>query len=168
MPIVLTTASRISAVLIGLKPVIRAIVDAAKTQRRPLMIAFGGVVVDDIEDHFDAGPVQRTHHLAELANLRRRIAMARILRVRRKESDGVVAPVIPQTSLDQESVVNELVDRHQLDGRDAELLQILDGRRMPEAGIGAADLGRQIVTHLGEALDVQFVDHAAMQRMPRW
>src|SRR6185503_14481564 len=153
--------------LFGLEPVIGAVVDAAKTQGRSLMIAFGRVVIDDIENDLDAGAVQRADHLAELANLCRRITTAGVLGVRRKETDGVVAPVIPQTSIDQKAVVYEVMNRHELDGGDAELLQIFDRRWMPEAGVGAADLGWKILAQLGEAFDVQLVDHAAMQWMAR-
>ena len=38
----------------------------------PELIAFGGVVVDDVEDDFDAGRVQRLHHRLELADRCRR------------------------------------------------------------------------------------------------
>jgi hypothetical protein len=31
-------------------------------------LPFGRVVVDDIEDHFEAGGVQRAHHALELAH----------------------------------------------------------------------------------------------------
>ena len=41
------------------EPVVRGVVDAAEGQRRTEVVAFGGVVVDDVEDHLDAGRVQR-------------------------------------------------------------------------------------------------------------
>ena len=41
----------------------------------PEVIAFGRVVVDDVEDDFEAGGVQRPHHRLELAR-RRRAAIA--------------------------------------------------------------------------------------------
>ena len=34
----------------------------------PEVIAFGGVVVDHVEDHLEAGGVQRPHHHLELAD----------------------------------------------------------------------------------------------------
>ena len=34
----------------------------------PELVALGGVVVDDVEDHLDAGGVQRAHHHLELAH----------------------------------------------------------------------------------------------------
>jgi hypothetical protein len=33
------------------------------------VVALGGVVVDDVEDHLDAGVVQRAHHPLELLHL---------------------------------------------------------------------------------------------------
>ena len=35
----------------------------------PEVVAFGGVVVDDVEDDFDPRVVQRLHHLLELLHL---------------------------------------------------------------------------------------------------
>jgi hypothetical protein len=51
------------------------------------VIAFGGVVVDDVENHLDAGGVQRLHHRLELADLSNRIALAAVLAMRREEAD---------------------------------------------------------------------------------
>ena len=52
----------------GLQPVVDAVVDAAQRQRRPEVVALGGVVVDHVEDDLDAGRVQRAHHHLELAH----------------------------------------------------------------------------------------------------
>ena len=131
------------------------------------MVAFGGVVVDDVEDDFDTGTVQRADHLPELADPRRRITVARVLGMRGEESDGVVAPEVPQPPLDQKALVHEMVNRHQFDRRDAEALQILDRRRVGQPRIRAAHLRGQVVPPRGEALDVQLVDNALVQWMPR-
>ena len=45
-----------------------------KRQRRPEVVALGGVVVDDVEDDLDAGLVQRAHHRLELGHLPARLA----------------------------------------------------------------------------------------------
>ena len=34
----------------------------------PALVALGGVVVDDVEDHLDAGVVEVRHHLLELGD----------------------------------------------------------------------------------------------------
>ena len=52
-----------------------------------------------------------------------------ILVVRREVADRVVAPVVAQPAIEQQRVLHELVDGQQLDGGDAELLQVLDRRR---------------------------------------
>ena len=54
--------------IVGDEPVVRRVVDALERQRRPEMIALGGVVVDDVEDDFEAGGVQRADHALELAD----------------------------------------------------------------------------------------------------
>jgi len=78
------------------------------------------VVVDDVEDHLDAGAVERLHQVLELVHDLVRPVARGVLRVRREEADGVVAPVVAQTALEQVGVVDEGVDRHQLDRCDSE------------------------------------------------
>ena len=41
-------------------------------------------------------------------------------------TDRVVAPIIPYPPVDQALVVHELMDGHELDGGDAEPLEVLD------------------------------------------
>src|SRR5215467_13814693 len=52
-----------------LQPVVRKIVDSAETQRRPEMISFRGVIVNHIQNYFDAGRMQASHHGLELWDL---------------------------------------------------------------------------------------------------
>ena len=49
--------------------IVGSIVDAAETQRRAQLIAFAGVVVDDIQDDFDPFAVQRADHAFEFGHL---------------------------------------------------------------------------------------------------
>ena len=49
-------------------PVIDGVVHAAQAQGRPLLITFAGVVVDHIQDDFDAGLVQGLDHILEFAH----------------------------------------------------------------------------------------------------
>ena len=97
------------------QPVVRRVVDAAERERRTHLIAFGRVVVDHIEDHFDAGRVQRLHHRLEFADASGR----GVAHIRREEADGVVAPVVAHPALDEMPIVDEGVHGHQLDGRHA-------------------------------------------------
>ena len=55
------------------EPVVGGVVDALEGQRRAEFVALRGVVVDDVEDHLDAGIVQARDHLLELGE-RRRVA----------------------------------------------------------------------------------------------
>ena len=54
-----------------LQPVVARVVDAAERQRGTVMIALGGVVVDDVENHFETRGVQRADHRLEFAWRRR-------------------------------------------------------------------------------------------------
>ena len=149
------------------EPVVGRIVETAEAQRRSALVAFRGVVVDDVEDHFETGAMQRLDHLAELHDDVARGRVARVFGVRREVADRVVTPVVAQAAIEQKPVMDEVMDRHQLDGRHAEILQRRDRRRMREAGIGAANLGRQLRVPLGEALDVDLVEDRLVQRVPR-
>ena len=66
----------------------------------------------------------------------------RVARLRREEAERVVAPVVRQPLFDQHAVVDEAVDRQQLDGGDAEALQMLDRCRLRQAAVGAAQVLR--------------------------
>src|SRR5205814_3430219 len=44
------------------------VIDPAKGQGRPEMAAFGGVIINHVENHFDSGGVQIAHHGFELAH----------------------------------------------------------------------------------------------------
>ena len=130
------------------------------SKRRPELVAFGGVVVDDVEDHLDPRGVQRLHHRLELLDL----AGGRVAGLRGEEADRVVAPVVAQAPLDEPAVVDEGVHRHQLDGRHAEALQVVDDRRGREPGVGAAQCRRHVGMPHGEAAHVRLVDHRVAPR----
>ena len=49
------------------------------------MIALAGVVVDHVQDHFDALAVQRAHHAFKLGHLLARRAAARVARLGAKK-----------------------------------------------------------------------------------
>ena len=135
--------------------VVAGIVDAAERQRRAQVIAFGGVIVDDVEDHLDAGRVQLLHHAAKFGGGRGAGGVA--LRGG-EEADGVVAPIVPEALLDQIPVVEELLHRQQLDGGHAELDEVLDGAGVSEACERAAIAFGYIRMARRHALDVRLVD----------
>src|SRR3712207_9529442 len=75
--------------------------------------ALAGVVVDHVEDHLDARPVQPLDHRLELVDLARRAAR-RVARVGREEADRVVAPVVVEAAVRSEEHTSELQSRQYL------------------------------------------------------
>ena len=89
----------------------------------PLLVALGGMVVDDVHDHFEPGVVKGPHHVPEAAET---LAGPMITGHRREEAQRIIAPVIVQPLLQQMVVVDIPVDRQQLDRGDAEALDEAD------------------------------------------
>jgi hypothetical protein len=56
------------------------------------------------------------------------------------------------------AILEKMMDRHELDRGDAELLQMLDDRRRGQAGVGAAQFLRDVGVELRQAFHVRFVD----------
>ena len=83
---------------VGGQPVVAEVVQPAERQRRALVAALAGVVVDDVEDDLDAGVVQRRDHLLELVDLRAERAHGPVRGVRGEEPERVVAPVVRQAA----------------------------------------------------------------------
>ena len=135
-----------------------------KAKRRPHLVAFGGVVVDHIEEHLDSCRVQHLHHGLEFADAPGR----RVAHVGREEAERVVAPVVVQAFLDQVPVVDKVMHRHQLDGRDAQAHQMIHDRGGRESGVGAAQMGRHVRVADGESAHVRLVDHRVVPRNVRW
>ena len=129
----------------------------AKAQRRAPLVALGRVVEDDVEDHLEAGAVQRPHHATKLVHLSAAV-LRRVAVVRGEVADRLVAPVVAQSALHQLRVVDELVHRQELDRGDAEALQVSQRGGMREAGVGAAKFAGHAGVQLGEALDVDLVE----------
>jgi hypothetical protein len=145
------------------QPVVAGVVDAAEGEGRAEVVALGGVVVDDVEDHLEAGGVERLDHRLELAGGPARRSVRGVARLGREKVDRVVAPVVGQPLVEQVLVVEEGVDRQELDGGDAELLQVRDHPRRGEAGVGAAELRLHLGVAGGEAFHVQLVDERIVE-----
>ena len=131
------------------------------------MIAFDGVIINHIEDHLEAGGVKSSHHRLELGHLLAHLATAGILTMWRKKSDRVVAPIINQAALNQPFVIDMGVDRQEFHRSDPEILQVSDRRFAPQAGIGAAQLLRNIRPKLCETFYMHLVNHRLSQRRSR-
>ena len=102
--------------------VVRGVVDALERQRRPALVALRGVVVDHVEDDLEPRVVQMRHHLLELGG----VAVGEVARLGGEEADGVVAPVVGELLVEQVAVVDEGVDRQQLDRGHAQALEMIE------------------------------------------
>ena len=118
--------------------VVGGVVDSAEVDRGPQMVALGGVVVDHVEDHLDVGIVERPDHGLEFAHRAAGGLVGRVLVVRGKESECVVAPVVSQSEFQEALVMHELVHRHQFDGGDVQRPEVFDHRGVTQARVGAA------------------------------
>ncbi len=139
-------------------PVVVRVVDAAEGQRRPALVALGGVVVDDVEEHLDAGRVQRADHGLELPDLLTAGTTGAVARMGGEVAHRVVAPVVLHAAPEHVRLGDEVVHRHQLDRGDAEPDQVLDGCGVREAGVGPSQLRRDVGVGRRESLHVQLVD----------
>ena len=112
--------------------------------------------------------MERAHHLLELGHLLTPGTAAAVSRVRSEVAEGVVAPVVDQSGLQQVQFAGEVVHRHQLDGGDPEGDQVVDDGRVGEPGEGAALVfGHPRMLH-GESADVGLVDHRVGPGGVRW
>jgi hypothetical protein len=139
--------------LIRQKPIVVRVIDSLETQGRAQLVALGGVIVDDVQDHFDAVRVKLVDHFLEFVRERR----VQIARLRREEAQGVVAPVVSQALLDEIAVVDERMHRQQLGRRHAERAQVSRHVLMSQGGECPALLLGDARIELGEALDVHLV-----------
>src|SRR5215475_5393493 len=76
------------------QPVVGGIIDSAETERRAKMVPFSGVIVNHIENYFDASSVQAAHHRFELGDLLAHLPTAGIFSMRSEKAYCVIAPVI--------------------------------------------------------------------------
>ena len=160
----------VEAGVAGIDPVVGQVVDAAEAQRGAVRVGFGGVVEHHVEDHFQAGPVQRVDHGLELGDLAAGLTGpdgGGVAVVRREEAGCVVAPVVRQPPLDEECLGHVLVHGQQFDGGDAQVLQMRDCGVVAQAGVGPAQLGRDVWMAHGEALDVDLVHDRVCVPVPR-
>ena len=68
------------------------VIDPAEGQGRAEMAAFGGMIVNHVENHFDAGGVQIAHHGFEFGHLAAEITAAGVVRFRGEETDACCNP----------------------------------------------------------------------------
>ncbi len=154
------TAARIVGVfLVVVEDVVGLVIDAAKREDGTIIAPLGGVVVDHIQDHLDIGAVQRLDHVAKLGE---RIIAAGVLRVRGEKGHGAVTPVVGEPLWCILGI--ELEHRQQLDGGDAEGLQVGDLLDKPEIGAAQRRINPR-AGGFGKPPQMQLIDHRAGERV---
>ena len=146
--------------------VIKFVIESAKGIGSAAIVAFAGVVEDDVENDLDVGLVKGADEVAELGHLVVFGAAVSVSAFRGGKGDAVVTPKIlealARVRVDEDAIVLiELEDGEQFDRGDAELLQI--GNFLDEPGEGPR-LGDQGIGVHREAAHVQFVDDGIFHR----
>src|SRR4051794_36180027 len=83
-------------------------------------------------------------HRLELVHLGASRPRPAVTGVRRKVGYRVVAPVVAEAAVQQVLVVHEVMDGHQLDGGDAEPLEVADHAMVSQGGVGAGGAAGQV------------------------
>ena len=77
--------------------IVRTVVNAFEAQGGATVVAFGGMVVHHVENHFHAGAMIRLDHGFEFVYLFAALPGTGVGVMRCEEADGVVAPVVAQS-----------------------------------------------------------------------
>ena len=137
--------------LVWHQPVVRGIVDAAKTAWAPGdCLRRCGYTPRRESPRYRRGAAP--DHRLELCHLRARRACRAIVRHPGEVVQRVVSPVIGKPLVHENLVVHELMDRHQLHRSDAQPLEVFECRRAGQGGVGAAQLLGNMRIQLAEAL----------------
>jgi hypothetical protein len=153
-------AGEVVVVPLRREDVVHPVVQAAEGDRRPVLVALGGVVEDNVEDHLDPGPVHLLDEVLELLHLHAEAAGGRVAGLGGKEADRAVAPVVEQAlaGLRHHPAVLEFIELehgHQLDGIDSQRLQVGNLVHQARVGPGEGDSRRGVPS---EPAHVQLVD----------
>jgi hypothetical protein len=144
--------------------VIDMIIETAHGECGTPAVAFAGMVEDQIENGADAFCMKGCNSFAQFGH-----AAGHKARIECHEGDGIVAPAVGEPERWQMSLVDPGGNRHQLDGGDADALQMGDDSGMGKGRNGATLLFRHIRVQHGEGADGDLVDQAAgleQRRLP--
>src|SRR5262249_8352583 len=147
------------APIIGTQSIVGGVVDTAQANCRSEMVAFGGVVVNHVQNDFDPSRMQPLHHLLELTYLLTGGAARRETRIRREKANRAVSPVVAQSARQQARLGNGMMNRHQFDCGNPQPFEMFQRRLGARPQIGSAlRLGNLRMTG-GKALDVEFIKY---------
>ena len=154
-------AGPVLVLAVRIKPIPSRRVDTALAQHQAGgHVLLGGVVKHHVQNHFDAGLMQRFHGGAQLIG--GLLGRGGITRLHGEMGISVVAPIIHEAVLLQMIFIGMQRQGQQLDGGDAEAFQMADhplvGQRAISAGIG------QIGKLFGKPFHMRFVNHGVCPR----
>ena len=149
---------------IRFQDVVGGVLQSPETQCRSFLVPLRGVIVHDIENHFESGPMQGLHHVAELVDGAQGILPGTVGRVRSKERYRAVAPVVHAA---RRAVLEiKLENRQQFDGGNPEILQV--GNLLDQPAICATLAGSNPRIRVSsEAGQVHFINHSLGVGMPQ-
>ncbi len=141
-----------------MKQIIDAVVDAPEAAGGSVISTLAGVIEDHVEDDLDSRLVQGQHHGLELIDVPGTVSG--IAGFQGEKRGGVVAPEIfkrfPARRIPEYVVIFiKFGDRHELNGRNAQFLQVRDFLHDSMVGPGMGYL-RAWVT--GETADMHLID----------
>ncbi len=87
----------IETFLIRQQAVVAGVIDAAEREGRAKFGALGGMIIDDVQNHLQAGVVQAGHHFLEFGI--RGTGIGGIARIGREETNRVIPPEVGQVFL---------------------------------------------------------------------
>src|SRR5260370_18820436 len=125
--------------IIRAETVIGPVFKASKRNRRPELVPFAGVVIDDVEDDLDASLMEALHHFLEFSDFLA-VVPAGESRVRSKETEGVVPPVIGEAPFEQEALIHPGMNWQQLDRGDSQAPKMLEDRGSGQPQVGSPQL----------------------------
>src|ERR1700722_16913916 len=128
------------------------------------MISFRSMVVDNVDDYFEPGPVKFPHHFFEICDLTAQDSLAREAALRSKKTDRIVPPVVGEAPVQQKYVVHMFLHRKEFDCGYAQIFEVFNRRRRGSAGIGSTDLLGFFFPYLAETDDMHFIDDRFVQR----
>ena len=139
----------VAARVVRLEPVVGLVVEAPQRERRAVVAAFAGVVVDDVEDDLQAGRVERPDHGLELADL---LAARAARRRTRRAARSSRSSCSPSSCAGLARAGSRRARNWCVGSSSTEVTprrsEVLDGGRVGEAREGAADgLGNRRVSH---------------------
>ena len=143
----------IIALVFRIEHVIGGVVNPPVTERRPHLVAFRGMVVDHVQNHFQPVLMIELHHFFELVQ----IVAGQIRLFRRKKAAALVAPVIVAGKALFVPVAEKGVHRQQLHRGDPQIFQIRHHRRRAKAEKGAAVPVGNLRVQFGITANMRFV-----------